>query len=94
MKRVKYVYSSFWEQLNSGSNDSHEFLHVIGTELDNLSNVRLFRNVSIIFDKIKEEARIWVIIGAKNLGALYRKHRVFYTFSWFSWTQNLINQNS
>jgi hypothetical protein len=47
---------------------------LIISELWNKRNVRVFKNKfappSIVLDKIRKEARLWVIAGAKHLGLL------------------------
>jgi hypothetical protein len=47
-------------------------LMLVTWELWNKKNVKTFKNVStmpaINFDKIKSEAKTWVIVGAKQLG--------------------------
>jgi hypothetical protein len=49
-------------------------LMLVAWEIWNDRNARTFKNVStmptIIFDRIKYEARTWVIAGAKHLGLL------------------------
>jgi hypothetical protein len=55
-------------------NPLHQPLMIVTWELWKERNARIFNNVSImptiIFDKIKLEARTWVLAGAKQLGNL------------------------
>jgi hypothetical protein len=49
-------------------------LMLVAWEIWNERNARTFKNKStlptIIFDRIKSQARIWVVAGAKHLGLL------------------------
>jgi hypothetical protein len=75
---TNFTISEWWQFMAGGSANNRKAMAsitlLVSWEVWNERNDRVFRNKSapfdVVFDRVKREARLWVIAGAKRLGGM------------------------